>query len=103
MKYLTLKQIKDQLNIDQNFVDEDDFLNQLGDVAEEVVQLHVNSNLDDIIADNKGVLPKPLMQAMLLMCGNLYNNREMVSFSTKTLAIPYNFEYLLDFYKNYNN
>ena len=103
MKYLTLNQIKDHLNIDQAFTDEDNYLIQLGNVVEEVVQNHINDMLDNIILNNGGVLPNPLIQGMLLMAGNLYNNREIVSFSTKTLAIPYTFEYLLDFYKNYNN
>jgi len=37
------------------------------------------------------------------MLGNFYANREIVSFSTKTLAIPFNYQYLLDPYINYLN
>ena len=101
--YLTLTQAKQHLNLDVDFIDDDDYITSLMQVAEASVELHINQKLIDVVAVNGEVLPLPLMQAMLLMVGNLYANREIVSFSMKTLEIPFNYRYLLNFYQNYSN
>jgi hypothetical protein len=48
-----------------------------------------------------GVLPKPIYQAILLMVGQLYENREPVVSGTIVTKIPYTLEYLLAPYKNW--
>jgi len=101
--YLTLTQAKQHLNLDVDFIDDDDYITSLMQVAEASVELHINQKLIDVVAVNGEVLPLPLMHAMLLMVGNLYANREIVSFSMKTLEIPFNYRYLLNFYQNYSN
>ena len=103
MQYLTLEQSKKHINIESDFVDDDVYITSLIDVAECSVELHVNQSLEDIATVNGGVLPAPLIHAMLLMVGNFYANREMVSFASKTTEIPFNYVYLIDFYKNYSN
>jgi hypothetical protein len=107
--YITLQQAKKHLNLDDLFIDDDDYIASLISVAEAAVELHINQPLTGLTTNfNVGgetvnVLPAPICQAALLMIGNLYANREMVSFSMKTLEIPFNYRYLLDFYKNYSN
>jgi len=101
--YLTLDQAKRHLNLESEYIDDDDYIASLMQVAEATVELHINQKLIDVAANNGEVLPLPLLQAMLLMVGNLYANREMISFATKTAEIPFNYRYLLDFYQNYLN
>ena len=99
--YITLSQAKAHLNIDYSYLDDDNYINDLIGLAESVVELHINRKLDDIVTLNNGVLPAPLSRAMLLFIGEHYKNREIVSFATKTTSLPFNYEYLLDFYQQY--
>ena len=102
MSYLQLYQIKKHLNLDEDFHLDDEYLVDLSIVAEQVVQKHIDNNLDELCANNGGELPSPLLHAMLLLIGNFYANRESVAFASST-EIPLSYSYLLDLYKNYNN
>lgn len=51
---------------------------------------------------NRGKFPPTLMQAMLLLVGNYYNNRESVAF-TGVSELPQSYLYLLSLYQNYGN
>lgn len=98
--YLQLYQIKKHLNIDELFYEDDEYLLELGIVAEMAVEKHIDDSLDNIANGNGGVLPSPLLQAMLLLIGNLYANRESVAFTSST-EVPHTFTYLIDLYRNY--
>jgi uncharacterized phage protein (predicted DNA packaging) len=100
--FIQLYQIKKHLNIDEDFHLDDEYLVDLSIVAEQVVQKHIDNNLDELCAENDGELPSPLMHAMLLLIGNFYANRESVAFASSS-EIPLSYSYLLDLYKNYNN
>jgi len=102
MKYLNTNIIKKHLNIDDCFHEDDEYIRQLGDVAEQMVDEHINNNLTSIAEDNNGNLPMPLKHAMLLLIGNLYQNREGVAFANAT-EIPFSYKYLLFPYKDYKN
>lgn len=97
---ITLELAKKHLNLEADYVEDDSYIQTLIEVAEQAVEVHVNEKLEDI-AGKEGDIPKPLLQAMLLMVGNLYQNRETVS-PMKVTALPYNYEYLINLYKNYN-
>lgn len=97
---ITLELAKQHLNLEEDYVDDDRYIETLIEVAEQTVEVHCNEKLEDI-AGEEGNIPKPLLQAMLLMIGNLYQNREMVA-PMKVTALPYNYEYLINLYKNYN-
>ena len=43
----------------------------------------------------------PLMQAIMIQCGDLYNNRESVAFATSS-EVPRTLTYLLQPYKKYD-
>lgn len=98
--YLQLDQIKKHLVIDEYYKDEDDYLLYLADVAEKVVEKHIDCNLVEL-CDDKGDLPSPLLHAMLLFIGDMYNNRENISFSTPH-DIPFSYDYILSLYKDYS-
>ena len=92
--------VKKHLNIEPDFYDDDQYLLGLIEVAEQTVKVHVNEDMDKLAEENGGCLPAPLFQAMLLQIGNLYQNREIIG--TKSQALPFNYQYLIDLYKNYN-
>lgn len=98
---INLKRAKEHLNIEEEFTDDDEYIQSLINVSYDVVNKHINTSIDEIIDEN-GIIPTPLQHAMLLMIGNLYQNREIASFANAT-KLPYNYEYLLNFYKNYYN
>lgn len=54
-----------------------------------------------LTADNKGKIPTPLLQAMLLLLGTYYSNRENVAFAS-SVEIPLSYSYLLSLYQNYD-
>ena len=66
------------------------------------MRVHVNESLESIAEKSgDGCIPTPLLHAMLLMIGNLYQNREIVA--NKTTPLPFAYQYLIDLYRNYNN
>ena len=102
MEYLNLDLIKKHLNIDEDFHDDDDYLTLLGDVVEQVTERHIDDSFQLIMLKNRGKFPPTLMQAMLLLVGNYYNNRESVAF-TGVSELPQSYFYLLSLYQNYGN
>jgi len=101
MNYLTLEELKKHLNVDEDFTDDDMYIESLGDVAEAIVAKHIDNDLANVVAFNQGELPMPIKHAMMLLVGNYYMNRESVAFATSS-NIPYSFEYLLDPYVKYS-
>ena len=97
--YLQLYQVKKHLNIDEDFRDDDEYLMQLVEVAEKVVERNIDTSLK-LLEDGDGDIPSPLLQAMLLLIGNFYANRESVAFANST-NVPYSYQYLIDLYRNY--
>lgn len=99
--YIQLDYAKKHLNIEDDFKEDDEYILGLIEVAESAVRVHINEDFAEIAERHGGSLPAPILQAALLMIGNLYQNRE--SLGSKLQALPYNYQYLIDLYKNYNN
>ena len=98
--YIPLDLAKQHLNIEDSFTDDDEYICGLIEAAEQAVRVHVNDDFDVIAEKNGGCIPTPLFQAMLLMVGQMYQNREIVG--SKTVALPFGYQYLIDLYRNYN-
>lgn len=98
--YIPLDLAKKHLNIEEDFHDDDEYIVGLIEAAEQAVRTHVNDDLEVIAEKNGGCIPNPLFQAILIQVGNLYQNREIVG--SKTVALPFNYQYLIDLYRNYN-
>ena len=64
MRYLELSRIKEHLNIDKDFTDDDLYLESLGDVAEQMVEQHLECNLDEF---DKLNIPAPILHACFYM------------------------------------
>jgi len=99
--YISLEQAKAHLNIEPDFTEDDEYILGLTSVAEQAVRVHVNEDFDTLAEKNGGCFPTPLLQAMLLMIGNMYQNREPIG--TKEKPLPFNYQYLIDLYRNYYN
>lgn len=99
--YIPLDLAKKHLNLEQDFTDDDEYILGLIQVAIEAVRVHVNDDFDTIAEKNGGCLPTPLLQAALLFIGNMYQNREVIG-NMKTTVLPFNYEYLINLYRNYN-
>lgn len=97
--YISLEDAKKHLNVDISYTDDDQYILDLITVAEDSVSKHLDIALDEL-EDGNGMLPSSVVHAMLLMIGNLYANREPVSYST-VMKIPYTYEYLISLYKHY--
>lgn len=103
--YITLDLAKKHLNLEPDFIEDDEYIIMLIEAAEQAVEVHVNDKLEEIAEKNGGCVPAPLFQAMLLMIGNLYQNREIVGNKSiagnKNIELPFNYKYLIDLYINY--
>lgn len=93
--YITLEEAKKHLNINDDFTEDDEYILSLINVSENIVQKHIDRELSEFEE-----LPTPLKQAMLLLIGNYYANRESVAFSSVT-ALPHAYEYIIALFKNY--
>jgi len=100
--YITLARAKKQLNIENDFIEDDIFINDLIDVAECAVENDIHQNLSDIETANNGVIPASLLQAVLIRIADLYENRGMVTFTAKANILGC-YENLIYRYKNFLN
>ncbi len=102
MQFLTLEQIKNQLRIEPEDIEEDQELMFFGSVAEAAVKNHLNRNLyvDQVPDDDSTglVVTDSITMAMLLMVGQLYENREATSERT-IKEVPLAYSYLLNSYR----
>ena len=96
--YITLDQAKQHLLVDADFKADDLYILDLITVAEDSVSKHLDIALEEL--EEGGILPPSIIHAMLLMIGNLYQNREPV-FAGRIVKIPYTYEYLIGLYKHY--
>lgn len=98
--YISLDDIKRHLIIDHN--DDDQYLADLETVAEDAVRRDLNLYSLCEIEDETGMLPASVIQAMLLLIGTLYANRESISYG-QAHPVPHSYQYLLDLTRNYTN
>lgn len=99
--HIELERIKKHLNIDSGYTDDDEYIEYLETVAEQIVEKHIDKTLEDIIAED-GEVPTPLLQAMLLIIGNFYDNRESVAYNN-VVEVPKTLSYILSMYRDYKH
>lgn len=100
MEFLTLDLIKKHLNIDIDFNDDDTLLEVYGTAAETAIARHLDVTDIHDLCEN-GELAEPVKVGMLLMCGNLYANRESIAPVTMT-RVPETIDMLLKTYIDYS-
>lgn len=99
-QYLDLEVAKKQLNISDDFQDDDLYIYGLISVVQAAVEKHLDRKLSTF-EDTDGDLPAPIMHAMLTLLSSFYAVRESIS-SAAMAPVPHSFDYLCDLYKNYN-
>lgn len=87
--------LKENLNIEQDYNLEDEYLTMLLQVAEDAVFNHLDKKPSDF-----EVIPKPVIFAVIILASQFYENRTPVAFA-QAYKIPYSFEFLLSPYKDY--
>lgn len=99
--YVTIEQIKKHLNIDPEFENDDQYLQDLIEAAEDAIARHIDCGLQ-IIADceNGGELPPSLIHAIKLIVGEWYASREPVTYGS-VQTIPNTYDYLISLHKVY--
>ena len=100
MNWLTLNEIKKQCVIDDEFKDDDKYLEMLGDSAEDTVKSLVNKDLYELAAVNGGVLPAPVRHAMRMLVDYFYAIERGSADGEK--AIPESVFLLLKLYRHFD-
>lgn len=98
--FVQLYQIKKHLNIDEYFKDDDEYLVSLEQIAESIVERHIDRKLGELVGED-GELPSPLLHAILILIANFYMQRESISYSSMT-EVPQSYNYILDLFKDYS-
>lgn len=96
--YVSVADLKRFLYID--FEENDEVLGDMIFAAEGIIEKRIRRKLCEL-ENEEELLPYPILQAIKIMAGNLYANRESVSFNATPMKIPYSFEYLISPYIQY--
>lgn len=81
-----------------DFSDDDQYLQHLLDAAEQYVCKATNRTTDELLELGGGELPAMLLQAVLLIAGHWYNQREAVS-GVQMAEVPYTLQALIKPYR----
>lgn len=95
---VTIGELKRQLNIEQDFLDDDVLLQHFLNVAEESVNSYCG--LTGLTIYSGSTLPISIHQATLFLAAHFYINRAMVSFAQGN-EIPFTLRWLLDPYRDF--
>ena len=91
MKYLTLNDIKAHCRIDIDA--EDSLLELYGEAAEDTVLNYIGKTYDELIEEYT-TLPKPIVQATLMLVDTSYQYRSPISAQSMSI-VPYTFDLLV--------
>lgn len=83
-----------------DFNDDDLYLADLITVAEDAVRNDLNIDCLGMLENCEGQLPASILQAMLLLIGTMYANRESVTYGTPH-SVPHSYDYLIDLNRRY--
>lgn len=101
MLYISLDQAKKHLNIEEEFCEDDLYIESLIQVAQNAVEMNICTPLSTF-QDEDGLLPPALRQCILFLMASYYANRESLS-SLTVKEIPYTYQYLINLYRNYGS
>ena len=90
MKYLTLEAIKRQIRMEQDFHDEDDWLEETGEAEEEAMLNLLGRSYENLI-ETYGKVPPTIVKSTLELVDISYQHRSPVSQQNMYL-VPYTFD-----------
>lgn len=98
MQYLDINEIKKQLNVDADFHEDDEFLELLGESAEDMVAQLLDCSLDELVAQN-GDLPASVRHALRMLVDYMYSQNR--GSSSESIDIPNAIFTILKLYRSY--
>lgn len=99
-KYITINEAKAQCLIDKTFTGDDLYISGIILDVEAIAESDLCIPLSDLV-DEKGVLPRALRRAMLLLIASYYKNRED-EITGATVSMQQNgYRRLISNYRNY--
>lgn len=102
MAYVELQLVKRHLNVESDFLEDDDYIQTLIETAEENVAKDLCVTVEDLATIGGGTkIPAPLRHAILLTIGTYYANRESIS-NARLQEIPRGVKYITELYRNYS-
>ena len=101
MATVDLELLKKHVRAD-DFTDDDEYLAHLLDAAEQYVCTATNREAAELLEMGGGELPTMLQQAVLLIAGHWYNQREAVS-GVQMAEVPYTLQALIKPYRKLAN
>ena len=99
MKYLTIDEIKKQLNIDFDFHDDDQFLELLGDSVEDITANLLDCPLN-LVEAKYGNMPAGITHCMRMLVDYAYSQQR--GSSSEANDIPNAIITILKLYRNFN-
>lgn len=100
MAYITLKTAKKHLIIDENFTDDDEYIEMLISAAEKTVSDDICRDLKEL-EDDGGKIPANILYAICLQIGDYYAHRETIVFSPTMNEVPI-YKHLTGLYRDYS-
>lgn len=99
---VTLDEAKKHLNVEQEYTEDDNYIETLIDVAEAKVAKELCVKVEELATIEEGskLIPHPIKQAILLNIGMYYANREEVTY-TQSKPLEQGSKYLLALYRDY--
>lgn len=85
-----------------DFSDDDEYLTHLLTAAEQYVCRATNRSAEELLQMGDGIFPAELQQAVLLIAGHWYNQREAVS-GVQMAEVPYTLQALIKPYRKLVN
>jgi len=98
MQYLSINEIKKQCNVDLDWDGDDEYLEMIGDAAEDTVSELIDCSLEELEAQN-GELPSTVRHAMRMLVDYFYSQQR--GSSGEAIEIPQSVFTLLKLYRNY--
>lgn len=99
MAYVTIDMAKRHLNVELDYSGDDELIQDYIEAAESVVSSDLNESLQDM-ENEEGNIPKHIRQAILLLVGHFYANREPVAFAN-VHEVPLSYKHLISLSRNY--
>lgn len=98
---IDLQMLKKHLNIEEDFTEDDSYLEILSNAAVNVVENYLVDNLELIAEDNGGELPSSLSLAIFIMVADWYAYRESVT-NLSVNKLPQSLMFILNQFKCYD-